>query len=160
MVDQLNINKNVRSWQSQIGYVPQNVYLSDESLAKNIAFGIDEKLIDLKRIHSSIKSAQLEEFVNSLPDGINSEVGERGSRISGGQRQRIGIARALYYNPELLVFDEATSALDNKTEVEVMEVITALKGSRTILIIAHRISTIENCDKVYEIKEGEILQLR
>ena len=156
----MNINKNVRSWQNQIGYVPQNVYLSDESLAKNIAFGIDEKLIDYNRIYSSIKSAQLEEFVNSLQDGINSEVGERGSRISGGQRQRIGIARALYYNPELLVFDEATSALDNKTELEVMEVITSLKGSRTILIIAHRISTIENCDKVYEIKEGKILQLR
>lgn len=160
LVDNVNINQNLRSWQSQIGYVPQNVYLSDESLAKNIAFGIDEKLMNIERLEFSIKSAQLEEFVKTLPNGFNNEVGERGSRISGGQRQRIGIARALYYNPELLVFDEATSALDNKTELEVMEVISSLKGSRTILIIAHRLSTIENCDKVFEIKEGNILQLR
>jgi len=160
MVNNLDINKNMRSWQNLIGYVPQNVYLADDTLAKNIAFGIDENQIDFERLHTSIKSAQLEEFVKSLPEGINNEVGERGSRISGGQRQRIGIARALYNGPQLLVFDEATSALDNKTELEVMEVINSLKGSRTILIIAHRLTTIENCDKVFEINEGNINQLR
>lgn len=159
LVDNVDININIKSWQSQIGYVPQNVFLSDDTLAKNIAFGIDEHLINYEQLLLSIKFAQLEEFVSNLPNGINSEVGERGSRISGGQRQRIGIARALYYNPELLVFDEATSALDNNTELEVMEVINSLKRSRTILIIAHRLTTIENCDKVFEVKDGTIQQL-
>jgi len=160
MVNDLDIYQNIRSWQNLIGYVPQNVYLSDDTLANNIAFGVDVNQIDYERLHTSLKSAQLDEFVKSLPEGINNEVGERGSRISGGQRQRIGIARALYHTPQLLVFDEATSALDNKTELEVMEVINSLKGSRTILIIAHRLTTIENCDKVFEINDGKINQLR
>jgi ABC-type multidrug transport system fused ATPase/permease subunit len=160
MVNDLDIDQNIRSWQNLIGYVPQNVYLADDTLANNIAFGVDVNQIDYERLHTSLKSAQLDEFVKSLPEGINSEVGERGSRISGGQRQRIGIARALYHSPQLLVFDEATSALDNKTELEVMEVINSLKGTRTILIIAHRLTTIENCDKVFEINEGKINQLR
>lgn len=160
MADGVNISHNIRNWQNQIGYVPQNVYLSDESLKQNIAFGIPKDKIDQEKIDLAVRAAQLVDFVNDQPEGLDTFVGERGVRISGGQRQRIGIARALYYVPGLLVFDEATSALDNKTETEVMEVINALKGSRTILIIAHRLSTIESCDKVFELSKGSVVQLR
>ncbi|MCR5727938.1 MAG: ABC transporter ATP-binding protein/permease [Lachnospiraceae bacterium] len=158
--DGVDIRKNPRNWRGKFGYIPQTIYLIDDSIKKNIAFGIPEAEIDEKRIWGVLKEAQLKEFVESLPMGLDTEVGERGARISGGQRQRIGIARALYRNPEILVFDEATSALDNKTEKEVMQAIEGLQGKKTILMIAHRLSTIEACDAVYKVENGKIEKVR
>ena len=157
LVDKKNIQNNIHGWQKNIGYVPQNIYLSDSSLKKNIAFGIADKDIDDLKILTSIKNAQLEKFVNDLPDGIDTFVGERGVRISGGQKQRIGIARALYNNPSVIVLDEATSALDGKVEFDIMGIINSL-DDKTILIIAHRLSTLDQCDKIYEIKDGLIFE--
>ena len=157
LVDKKNIQKNIHGWQKNIGYVPQNIYLSDSSLKKNIAFGIADEDIDDLKILTSIKNAQLEKFVNDLPNGIDTFVGERGARISGGQKQRIGIARALYNNPSVIVLDEATSALDGKVEFDIMEIINSLED-KTILIIAHRLSTLDQCDKIYEIKDGLVFE--
>jgi len=157
LVDKKNIQKNIHGWQKNIGYVPQNIYLSDSSLKKNIAFGIADEDIDDLKILTSIKNAQLEKFVNDLPNGIETFVGERGARISGGQKQRIGIARALYNNPSVIVLDEATSALDGKVEFDIMEIINSLED-KTILIIAHRLSTLDQCDKIYEIKDGLVFE--
>lgn len=156
LVDGVDIRDNLPGWKSQIGYIPQTIFLSDDSIRNNIAWGIPEDEIDDEKIWKALEGAQLKEFVESLPDGIKTEVGERGARISGGQRQRIGIARALYRNPEVLVFDEATSALDNETEKEVMKAIDGLQGTKTILMIAHRLSTIENCDAVYRVENGKV----
>jgi ABC-type multidrug transport system fused ATPase/permease subunit len=158
-VDGMSINKGIRSWQDHIGYVQQSIYLSDDTLRRNIAFGLKDDEIDEELIKQAIKAAMLEQFLETLPDGHNTFVGERGIRLSGGQRQRIGIARALYHNPPVLVFDEATSALDSKTEIEVMDGIKALKGTRTMIIIAHRISTIDHCDKVFSIDNGSLINL-
>jgi ATP-binding cassette, subfamily B, bacterial PglK len=144
-------------WKSKIGYIPQSIYLSDETIRKNIAFGIDDNYIDELAIQKAIKDAQLEDFVNSLPEGLDTIVGERGVRLSGGQRQRIGIARALYHNPEIIFLDEATSALDNSTEKEIMRAIDGLKGEKTLIIIAHRLSTIENCDIVFKVDKGRLI---
>jgi ABC-type multidrug transport system fused ATPase/permease subunit len=153
-VDGININEELRAWQDQIGYVPQTIYLTDDSIRRNIAFGIpDDEIID-KNIKNAIESAQLIDFINQLEHGLETEVGERGVRLSGGQRQRIGIARALYHNPKVLVLDEATSSLDNKTEKEVMSSINKLQGDKTLVIIAHRLSTIENCDRIIKINDG------
>lgn len=157
-VDGVDIQSNLRGWQDQIGYVPQSIYLSDDTLRCNIAFGLSEEIIDENAIARAIKSAQLDEFINSLPDGLNTKVGERGVRLSGGQRQRIGIARALYHDPAILVLDEATSALDVNTEKEVMQAITALQGKKTLIIIAHRLSTVSNCDCLYKMEKGKIIQ--
>ena len=148
---------NVRSWQKNIGYVPQVIYLLDGSLKDNICFGISPESVDGSKIWSAVKRAQLTEFIASLPDGLETMVGERGVRLSGGQRQRIGIARALYNNPSVLFLDEATSALDIETEREVMCAVEELQGSTTILIIAHRHSTIENCDYLYKLDNGKIV---
>jgi ABC-type multidrug transport system fused ATPase/permease subunit len=156
IVEAQDINQNLRQWQNQIGYVPQNIFLTDDSIKKNIAFGIPENVIDTVALNNAIKAAQLDEFVNSLPEGINAYVGERGVRLSGGQRQRIGIARALYHNPNVLVFDEATSALDSNTESNFMAAVDQLKGHKTLIIIAHRISTLENCDKILTINNGTL----
>jgi len=145
-VDDININFNLRSWQQKIGYVPQSIFLSDDTLKANIAFGLNDSDINNESLIAAIKGAQLEPLILNLPDGLNTMLGERGIRLSGGQRQRIGIARALYNNPSVLVFDEATSALDNKTEEDVMDSINALKGTKTIIIIAHRLSTLNKCD--------------
>jgi ABC-type multidrug transport system fused ATPase/permease subunit len=158
LIDGHNINESMRSWQKLIGYVQQSIFLTDDTLRRNIAFGLNDDDIDDALVIQAIKAAQLDQFVRDLPDGINTFVGERGVRLSGGQRQRIGIARALYRNPPVLVFDEATSALDNETEAEVMESIKSLKGSRTMIIIAHRLSTIEYCDKVFKLERGQIVQ--
>jgi len=155
LVDDENIQDNLINWQSNIGYVPQTVCLIDESLRSNIAFGVNEQCIDDERINASIKDAQIDEFVKSLPDGLDTVIGEQGVRLSGGQRQRIGIARALYHNPDVLVFDEATSSLDSNTESEVMNTIRKLKGERTILIIAHRLSTLDSCDVVFEVSKKQ-----
>jgi ABC-type multidrug transport system fused ATPase/permease subunit len=155
-VDGINIQDNLRGWQNQIGYVSQSIYLLDDTIKKNIAFGIPETEINEDFISMALCDAQLEDFIYSLPDGINTLVGERGVRLSGGQRQRIGIARALYHNPEVLVLDEATSALDTRTEEKVMYAVNKLKGRKTIIMIAHRISTIKNCDTIYNVYNGEI----
>ena len=158
-VDGVDIYKDIKSWQSLIGYVQQDIYLLDGSIRSNIAFGEPDGKIDPKRISNAICEAQLDEFVSSLPEGIDTQLGERGVRLSGGQKQRIGIARALYRNTPILVFDEATSALDNETESEIVSAIKSFKGLRTTIVIAHRLSTIEHCDRVIELKKGCILNI-
>lgn len=158
LIDGQNINESMRCWQNIIGYVQQSIFLTDDTLRGNIAFGLNEDEIDDGLVYQAVKAAQLDQFVQDLPDGINTFVGERGVRLSGGQRQRIGIARALYHNPPVLVFDEATSALDNETEAEVMDSIKSLKGTRSMIIIAHRLSTIEHCDKVFKLERGQLVQ--
>ena len=155
-VDGKDINKNIDSWHKSIGYIPQSIYLIDDTIEANIAFGIAKKDIDDDLIQQVIKEAQLDTFIKELSEGIYTVVGDRGVRLSGGQRQRIGIARALYLQPEILILDEATSALDNDTEKEVMEAIDNLHGVRTMIIIAHRLSTIKNCDVIYEVSNGNI----
>ncbi|MFC1684678.1 ABC transporter ATP-binding protein [Pseudomonadota bacterium] len=156
MLDGRNINNNFRAWQDQIGYVPQSIYLTDDTLRRNVAFGLSSEQMDEDAVWRAIQAAQLEEFVNSLSDGLDTVVGERGVRLSGGQRQRIGIARALYHDPAVLVLDEATSALDTATEADVMQAVTALQGSKTILIVAHRLSTVEHCDRLYRLEQGRV----
>ena len=151
-----DVMDNYRSWLSHIGYIPQTIYLSDDSIRDNIAFGVPEEEIDDDRIWQVLNEAQMEEFVKKLPDGLDTSTGDRGIRISGGERQRLGIARALYHNPDVLVFDEATSALDNATEKAVMEAIDSFHGKKTMLIIAHRLNTIENCDYIYKVENGKI----
>ncbi|MBE5894458.1 MAG: ABC transporter ATP-binding protein [Lachnospiraceae bacterium] len=160
LVDGVDIQTNLPGWRRQIGYIPQSIYLIDDSIKNNIALGVPEKDIKIEKIMSALKEAQLLEFVQGLENGIETKIGERGTRISGGQRQRIGIARALYHNPEILVFDEATSALDTKTEKEVMNAIEGLQGTKTIIMIAHRLSTIEKCDIVYKVEKGSVSQER
>ncbi len=155
LVDDTNIENHMQEWHKTIGYIPQNIYLMDDTIAANIAFGVSEDQIDEKQVWKAIEQAQLSDVISSLPEGIKTKVGERGIRLSGGQRQRIGIARALYNAPEILVLDEATSALDNETEKAVMESIDALHGEMTLIIIAHRLSTIQNCDVIYSIKDGK-----
>ena len=156
--DGRDIYENYESWLAQIGYIPQSIYLVDESIRDNIAFGIDEELISEERIWEVLKEAQLDEFVKELPEGINTFIGDRGVRLSGGQRQRIGIARALYHNPEILVFDEATSALDNETEQAVMDAINNFHGRKTMIIIAHRLNTIAKCDLIYKVEDGKLME--
>lgn len=156
LCDGSNIFSNYDSWLAQIGYIPQTIYMVDESIRENIAFGIDADKIDEDRIWEVMEEAQLADFVKSLPEGLDTKIGDRGVRLSGGQRQRIGIARALYHNPEILVFDEATSALDNETEAAVMEAVNSFHGKKTMIIIAHRLNTIENCDIIYEVKDEKI----
>lgn len=156
LIDGQDIADNLRSWQNQIGYVQQTVYLTDDTLRRNIAFGLRDKDIDDEAVRQALAAAQLATFVETLPDGVETEVGERGVRLSGGQRQRIAIARALYHNPRVLVLDEATSALDTETEREVMTAVDSLHGEKTILIIAHRLSTLSSCDHVYRIVDGHL----
>ena len=156
--DGVDIFKNYESWLAQIGYIPQSIYLIDESIRENIAFGIDADKIDEKRIWEVLEEAQLKEFIEELPEGLDTTIGDRGIRLSGGQRQRIGIARALYHNPEILVFDEATSALDNETEAAVMEAVNSFHGKKTMVIIAHRLNTIEKCDIIYKVENEKIVE--
>lgn len=156
LVDDIDVFKNLTMWHHQIGYIPQVIYLSDDTIRNNIAFGIHEDQIDEEAVRTALKKAQLAEFVDTLPDGLDTIVGDRGVRLSGGQRQRIGIARALYHDPEILVLDEATSALDNETETAVMEAIESLQGSKTMIIIAHRLTTIQNADIIYEVGDGKV----
>ena len=156
-VDGFDVNQNLSEWQKQIGYVPQNIFLTDDSLKKNIAFGLNESEINEEKLMNVIKYSNLEDFTNSLDEGVNTFVGERGLRLSGGQKQRIGIARALFNEPSVLVFDESTSALDQKTEEEIIEIINKL--DKTMIIIAHRKNTLKNCDIVYELVNGSIKEL-
>ena len=158
-VDDTVITKqNSRSWQRSIGYVPQHIYLSDTSITSNIAFGIEFKNINHDAVKKAAKIANLHDFViNELPDQYRTKVGERGIRLSGGQLQRIGIARALYNNPQVLIFDEATSALDNETEKAVMDAVNNIKKNVTIIIIAHRLNTVKSCDFIYRLDKGKII---
>ena len=156
LVDGIDIQQNLSAWQRNIGYIPQFIYLADETLRKNIAFGLPDDKIDDEKVWQAVRLAQLEELVHRLPDGINTVIGERGTRLSGGQRQRVGIARALYHDPQLLVMDEATSALDNATEKQIIKAIEQLKGERTIITIAHRLTTVMNCDVIYFMRDGKI----
>lgn len=157
-VDDQDIYTNLRGWQNEIGYVPQSIYLTDDTLRRNVAFGLPNSQIDDLAVARAIKAAQLDEFVQSLPNKLETFVGERGIRLSGGQRQRIGIARALYHDPAVLVFDEATSALDSMTERGVMEAVYALQSSKTVLIVAHRLSTVEHCDRLYHLNKGKVIE--
>lgn len=157
-VDGFSVYSDLRSWQNMLGYVPQSIFLVDDTLERNIAFGVPDHLIDQRRLKNAINMAQLNEVVEQLPSGIQTIVGERGVLLSGGQRQRVGIARVLYHEREILVFDEATAALDNETEHLVTEATKALSGINTIIIIAHRLSTIEHCDCIYEIEQGKIIK--
>lgn len=157
LVDGIDIQNNLRSWQDHIGYVPQTIYLVDDTVSRNVAFGLPDDMIDHDAVARSITAAQLDEFVLSLPDGLNTIVGERGVRLSGGQRQRIGIARALYNDPDILVLDEATSSLDTETEQGVMDAVKQLLGTKTIVIIAHRTTTVSYCTKVYKMDNAQIV---
>lgn len=154
-VDGIDIYTIQESWAKTVGYVPQNIFLLDDTIRENIGFG--QRIIDDDLVWKALKWAQLDKFVDSLPEKLNTVVGERGIKFSGGQRQRIAIARALYNNPEILVLDEATAALDNETENAVMEAIDILKGQKTLIIVAHRLTTIRNCDYIYEIKNGQAI---
>lgn len=157
LVDGKNIHDRLSAWQRNIGYIPQSIYLSDESLRNNIAYGLSEEEIDDSKVERAVKLAQLKKMVEELPGGLNTVIGEYGTRLSGGQRQRVGIARALYHDPQVLVMDEATSALDNITEKEITRAIEALKGERTVIMIAHRLTTVQNCDQLYLMRDGKII---
>ena len=156
LADGVDIQTAYHAWLSHIGYIPQMIFMLDDTIRGNVAFGMDSKEVDEQAVWKALEEAQLAEFVRSLPEGLDTQIGERGIRLSGGQRQRIGIARALYTDPELLIFDEATSALDNETESAIMESINALHGKKTMVIIAHRLTTIEGCDMVYRVENGKI----
>jgi len=156
MADDINVHEQAQTFHAQVGYIPQTIYLSDDSIRNNIAFGVREEQIDEEAVREAVEKAQLREFIDSLPHGLDTIVGDRGVRLSGGQRQRIGIARALYHDPEILVLDEATSALDNETESAVMEAIEHLQGMKTMIIIAHRLTTIRNVDVIYEVSDGKV----
>lgn len=154
--DGINVHEKPKTFHAQVGYIPQVIYLSDDTIRNNIAFGVKEEEIDEQAVRRAVEKAQLTEFIDSLSYGLDTIVGDRGVRLSGGQRQRIGIARALYHDPEILVLDEATSALDNETEAAVMEAIEHLQGMKTMIIIAHRLTTIRNVDVIYEVGDGKV----
>ena len=156
LVDGVGITSDMGGWHSVIGYIPQAIFMLDDSIRANVAFGEEREAIDDKKVWNALREASLAEFVRKLPEELDTEIGERGVRLSGGQRQRIGIARALYHNPSVLIFDEATSALDNETEAAIMESIHSMHGQRTMIIIAHRLTTIEDCDHIYRVAEGKI----
>ena len=160
LADGVNIKDHYRQWLCNVGYIPQMIFLLDADIRKNVAFGVPEEEIDEKKLWYALSEAQLDDFVRGLPEGVNTSIGERGIRLSGGQRQRIGIARALYNDPEVLILDEATSALDNDTESAIMDSINRLHGKKTLVIIAHRLQTIEKCDMVFRVENGQILKER
>lgn len=160
LADGVEVRDHYESWLKNIGYIPQTIFMIDSSIRKNVAFGYPDEEIDDDKVWRALKEAQLDEFVKGLPDGLDTSIGERGIRISGGQRQRIGIARALFEDPEVLVLDEATSALDNETEAAIMESINRLHGRKTLIIIAHRLQTIEKCDMVYRVENGTVTRER
>ena len=158
VVEGQNIFSDLSSWQKRIGYIPQTISLLDDTVRRNVAFGVPDNEINDDQVWKALESAQLKNFVESLPVKLETSIGERGVRLSGGQRQRIGIARALYYNPKILILDEATSSLDNDTEKEVMKAIEALHGEKTLIIVAHRHSTIQNCDIIFELRGGKLIR--
>ncbi len=156
LADGVEVREHYQSFLKNIGYIPQTIFMIDSTIRKNVAFGVADEDIDDAKVWRALQEAQLDEFVRGLPDGLDTSIGERGIRISGGQRQRIGIARALFEDPEVLVLDEATSALDNETEAAIMESINMLHGKKTLIIIAHRLQTIEKCDMVYRVEKGQV----
>lgn len=158
--DGVEVKEQYRGFLKNIGYIPQMIFMLDDTIRRNVAFGIPDDKIDEERLWNALREAQLDEFVRTLPDGLETGIGERGIRLSGGQRQRIGIARALYHDPEILILDEATSALDNDTESAIMDSINRFQGRKTLIIIAHRLQTIEKCDRVYRVEGGSITQER
>jgi ABC-type multidrug transport system fused ATPase/permease subunit len=158
LVDGIDIATNPGGWQRLVGYVPQSIYLTDDTVRRNVAFGVPDAEIDPQAIDRALRAAQLHEYAAGLPQGLDTIVGERGVRLSGGQRQRIGIARALYHDPDVLLLDEATSALDNATEAEVMAAVNRLQGAKTLVIVAHRTSTVAKCDMVYRIESGRVIE--
>lgn len=160
LADGVDVTTNYQGWLRNIGYIPQQIYMLDTNIRKNVAFGVPEEEIDDEKVWAALKEAQLDEHVKSLPNGLDTEIGQHGIRFSGGQRQRIGIARALYEDPEVLVLDEATSALDNDTEAAIMDSVNRLHGRKTLIIIAHRLQTIEKCDIVYRVENGEVKRER
>ncbi len=157
-VDGEDVSNNIQGWQKNIGYVPQSIYINDDTLAKNIAFGINDKNISKDKLNKAIKDAQLDDLVRSLEYGVDTYIGERGVRLSGGQIQRVGIARALYENPDVIVLDEASSALDSQTEKEIIKSINSLSETKTIVMIAHRTSTLSGCDRIFELSKGKIIR--
>ncbi|WP_462414845.1 ABC transporter ATP-binding protein [Eisenbergiella tayi] len=160
LADGVEVREHYEEWLKNIGYIPQTIFMIDASIRKNVAFGVPDEEIDDNKVWQALKEAQLDEFVKGLPEGLDTGIGERGIRLSGGQRQRIGIARALFEDPEVLVLDEATSALDNETEAAIMDSINRLHGRKTLIIIAHRLQTIEKCDMVYRVENGQIARER
>ncbi|MCI9313932.1 MAG: ABC transporter ATP-binding protein [Lachnospiraceae bacterium] len=160
LADNVDVREHYASWLKNIGYIPQTIFMIDSSIRKNVAFGCADEDIDDNKVWEALKEAQLDEFVRGLPEGLDTGIGERGIRLSGGQRQRIGIARALFEDPEVLVLDEATSALDNETEAAIMDSINRLHGRKTLIIIAHRLQTIEKCDMVYRVENGKAARER
>ena len=160
LADGVEVREHYEEWLKNIGYIPQTIFMIDASIRKNVAFGVPDEEIDDNKVWEALKEAQLDEFVRGLPEGLDTGIGERGIRLSGGQRQRIGIARALFEDPEVLVLDEATSALDNETEAAIMDSINRLHGRKTLVIIAHRLQTIEKCDMVYRVEKGRIAKER
>ena len=156
-VNGTDIHSNIRGWWENIGYIPQNIYILDDTIKHNIALGVDDEDIDEEKLNGALQAAYIEEFINDLPCGIDTITGEQGIRLSGGQRQRIGIARALYLNPECLVMDEATASLDNVTEDYVIKALERLKQNRIVIMIAHRLSTVKRCDKLFFMKNGSIV---
>jgi len=159
LCDGKNIVNHVEEWSRMLGYIPQSIFLSDDTIRNNVAFGLEVNSDVDRKVWDALEQAQLADYVRTLPEGLDTMVGERGVRFSGGQRQRIGIARALYNNPEVLVLDEATSALDNETEKAVMDSIEHLLGRKTMIIIAHRITTIRNCDVIYRVEGGKVREV-
>lgn len=153
--DGVDVMTHYRAWLKNVGYIPQMIFMLDDTIRKNVCFGVPEDKIDENRLWKALQEAQLDEFIRTLPEGLDTGIGERGIRLSGGQRQRIGIARALYHDPEVLILDEATSALDNDTEAAIMESINRFQGRKTLIIIAHRLQTIEKCDLVYRVQDGK-----
>ncbi len=158
--DGVDIRSDYYGWLKNVGYIPQMIFMLDDTIRRNIAFGLSDENIDEDRVWAVLKEAQLDEFIKTLPEGLETTIGERGIRLSGGQRQRIGIARALYNDPDVLIMDEATSALDNDTEAAIIESINRLHGKKTLVIIAHRLQTIENCDIIYRVEDGKVLRER
>jgi ABC-type multidrug transport system fused ATPase/permease subunit len=156
LVDGKSIYKNLRSWQKLIGYVPQSIYLIDDSIEKNIAFGENEQDINIRNLINCAKDAEIFDLINNLPKKEKSLVGEKGSKLSGGEKQRIAIARSLYISPEIIIFDEATSSLDAQTEKKIVDSIKKLSKNKTVIIVSHKISSLNICNKIYEMKNGKI----
>lgn len=156
LIDGVDIQADILGWRRQIGYIPQTIYLTDDSIRRNIAFGLDDAAIDEVHVRKVLEMAQLKTFVEQLPQGLNTFIGEQGIRLSGGQRQRIGIARALYHDPQILIMDEATAALDNETERRIVEALNQLRDEHTVIMIAHRLSTVRDCDVLFFLKDGKV----